>query len=950
VSVTQRETRQHAGAITLPIVRAMVDDAAAHDYGPGHRDASSVIGIYADPGSIEAVQLTHGGVAVHVVPCVSALAVREALLSREPNGWLVIVTDRPEEDLGVGLLAHLVGHKLRTPDPWEAVRQQFAATGLEPSLYADSASRDLAHGLLMARPEEGWPPAPAGSLTRDHALVSVARQWLDVPRRSLDSLGVLQWTALPGLAARIADLRSLAGDELTDATLAWVCRSAGTAGEPLHHLLRRGEIKDALPLGLVLGLLTGDDVSTPADRQARDLALARLAHRWQGQPPSRTGLQALGAAATQVMRDLLRDRTQRDSAHRLLAKADALLVDAGVSELAAASDVLPSGLTARQHEVAYTLVAAVHPTGEPVTAEHVARHGQQIERAWALVETHLLSQSEDRSRQDPRLPPMRAAVRLARWLTLPGPERADLASLALQHSVTDAWVDAAVNDAYAGAADATLAEALTAVITTVQSAREAHDRQFAEALAAATASDAGVVEGFVHAPDGERVWLLEDLLPRVVVPLAKQTPTLFMVLDGMSAAVATEVVDDVLDSRQGWQEALLPDAARRAAALAVLPTLTEVSRTSLLSGKRTTGSQDREKAGYRALVDAYGLGRSELFHKKPLDTSRAGYAVADDVAHAIADHGQALVTCVLNTIDDALDRSDPAGTTWTADAVKHLQPLLASALTAGRTVVITSDHGHVVERREGTMRPHKAMSSGRSRPASPPPGDDEVLVTGTRVLLHNGAAVLPVTERLRYGPLKAGYHGGATPAEVVVPVIVLVPGAEVPDNTGLRLAPPQEPLWWTVAPGPEPTVEVALPASRPSQTPRRPAEQETALFDVATVEPPPAPGPTTRTVSLGDVITTSATYAQQRAVSGRIALQDTQVSAALEALAAAPGTRLPQASLAGVLGVPATTVRGAVAQLVQLLNVESYPVLRSEGPTVILDVPLLREQFGVGEA
>ena len=31
----------------------------------------------------------------------------------------------------------------------------------------------------------------------------------------------------------------------------------------------------------------------------------------------------------------------------------------------------------------------------------------------------------------------------------------------------------------------------------------------------------------------------------------------------------------------------------------------------------------------------------------------------------------------------------------------------------------------------------------------------------------------------------------------------------------------------------------------------------------------------------------------------------------------------------------------ALAQLVQLLNVESYPVLRSEGPTVILDVPLL---------
>ena len=56
------------------------------------------------------------------------------------------------------------------------------------------------------------------------------------------------------------------------------------------------------------------------------------------------------------------------------------------------------------------------------------------------------------------------------------------------------------------------------------------------------------------------------------------------------------------------------------------------------------------------------------------------------------------------------------------------------------------------------------MSSGRSRGAGTPPGDGEVLVTGERVLLHDGTAVLAVDENLRYGPLKAGYHGGASPA------------------------------------------------------------------------------------------------------------------------------------------------------------------------------------------
>ena len=87
------------------------------------------------------------------------------------------------------------------------------------------------------------------------------------------------------------------------------------------------------------------------------------------------------------------------------------------------------------------------------------------------------------------------------------------------------------------------------------------------------------------------------------------------------------------------------------------------------------------------------------------------------------------------------------------------------------------------------------ISSGRSRAATEPAGDGEVLVTGRRVLLHDGRAVLAVDEQLRYGPLKAGYHGGGAPAEAVVPVAVLVPGA-VPDGAELTLAPPQEPAWW----------------------------------------------------------------------------------------------------------------------------------------------------------
>src|SRR5664280_918614 len=131
-----------------------------------------------------------------------------------------------------------------------------------------------------------------------------------------------------------------------------------------------------------------------------------------------------------------------------------------------------------------------------------------------------------------------------------------------------------------------------------------------------------------------------------------------------------------------------------------------------------------------------------------------------------------------------LDRSDPAGTVWTAEAIKHLAPLLDRARLAGRVVLLTSDHGHIVERRQGQQRSHAVISSGRSRADGGPVGDGEVLVTGRRVRLHDGRAVLAVDERLRYGPLKAGYHGGASPAEVVIPLYFLVSGGQT-DGTGL---------------------------------------------------------------------------------------------------------------------------------------------------------------------
>jgi hypothetical protein len=956
--VTQAATRA-----TLPVLRALLDQAQRKDY------QSGVLGVRARPGEWRGPDtFTHAGVAVRVVPCVSTLAVREALLERIPGQWLVVLTDRPEDDLGAGVLSHLVGHRLRTPDPWDAVRLRFAATGVDPALTSAADDREIAVGLLAASPQHGWPPAPGGVLTRDHALGAVAAEHLGLTDSVVDGTSVLAWTADPSVAARVADLRALAGDTVTSAVLAWAASRAGAARSALHHLLRTGEGRDAVPLGLVVGVLgavldlSGNDATppTPESVQLAREALIRLEPRFGGTAPSPAALRSWSREAATVAAGLLTDPATGGSGEILLARADEFLDSVRAAGLADASDLLPAGLTRRLAALAEALRAAlirIESAGDARKADPDRPRVRpaslaDVEKAWGRVAEHRLSEEDARTRA------FHAAVRLARWLTTDAAVAGtSLSALLGRHRDSDSWVDSAVNEAARGASDPELGAGLAAVLTDVRKRRDAHDAAFAAALAAHTRDDPGAVSG-LHAG----VRHLEDLLPGVVLPLARSTPVLLLVLDGMSAGVGVDVAAGVLSrTAEGWAEALLPGESRRAAALAVLPTLTEVSRTSLLCGGLRTGGQGTEQRGYEELWRAHGLPGAALFHKKPLDSSRLGYAVADDVAAAIADVvGRPLVTCVLNTIDDALDRSDPGGTDWGTDAVKHLSPLLDRARYAGRVVILTADHGHIVERREGTQRTYAAISSGRSRAAIEPAADGEVLVTGPRVLPDH-AAVLAVDERLRYGPLKAGYHGGGAPAEAVVPVAVFVPGM-IPSEADLHLAPPQEPTWWIdpaapalPAPDAATVTESATPgitASRPAADLRRPQKDATpSLFDEPAGErlPAAAEGIAAPPDSVSAAVLKSPVYAAQKKIAGRVSVADDQIGRLLGALLAAPGHRLVPARAATALAVPTATLRGAVLHAQRLLNVEGYPVLRidADGSTVILDEALLREQFGI---
>lgn len=737
---------------TLPVVRTLLDEARAKNY------AGGVLGVRAVPSWEGPEQFDHADRTVRVVPCVSALAVREALLDRSPDRWLVILTDRDDADLGAGILAHFVWQRLRTPDPWEAVRSRFAAAGVDPALAAGERHRDIAAGLLAATPPGGrWPPAPGGVLTRDHALGSVARHHLRVGEAGaeIDATTVLTWTASPDTSGHIAALRALTGDALTDAVLGWLVERAGAAAGPLLTLTLAGQAGDAVPLGLVVGILNravnGSGAAGPA-QTARD-ALIRLEPRLGGSPPGGHALSAWAAEAETVTASLLAASSGRPLVDRLLVRADAVLGEVHADTLAARSGLLPAGLTARLTRLAAALRTAVTTSagrraaaGRTAAGVNLAAGSAAavapaalaaVEEAWAAVADHRLADG------DHRVAVFRAGVWLIRWLAVAAsptePAASDnpnLATLLAYHRDHDAWVDAAVNTAAAGVGAADLGAALGTVLAAVGRRRAAHDRAFAAALTAHTGDDpprdSDPIPAAARAPTHpggvaaasirhRGVLHLEDLLPGVVLPLATRTPVLVLVLDGMSVAVAIDVVADATARASlGWVEAVLAGEQRRLAALAPLPTLTEISRASLLCGDLRRGDQRVEHVGLTDLARSHHVDGATLFHKGPLEESPLGMALASDVAAALDDvEGHPLVVCVLNDIDDALDRSDPGGTAWGLATIRRLRPLLERARVTGRVVVLTADHG--TSSNGATAPTSRIRRSPADVPGRPPP-------------------------------------------------------------------------------------------------------------------------------------------------------------------------------------------------------------------------------------
>ncbi len=843
-----------------------------------------------------------------------------------PGAVLVVTTTVEDEQLGWDVLGHALRRQVLSVDRAEIVRLRFGATGLDPRIRAESW---LVNALLEAEPHGGWPRL-GSVLTLDAAMRALVEARLSISQASPDMAGtrgearretpldadtLLAWSRSPlGPAAYAA----LTTDE-QQGIRAWLTKVAGSAASLLLDLCAAGRGQDAMALGVVgsavagpatsaetglaLGGLFGTIRIKPADLRPFTLAVEGTLIRWL--------LQAEQAGPDQ--------HAARNRALDVLEQADRQAQDAGLTEALAGNAYLPSGFQARLT----TLASVLDPSG---TRTH------DLAAAEAALEDlrrhHLAGLRRARVRT------AEAAVRLARWLAGSHPTVSSVAGAVEQHLAEWGWVDAALTVLWAG--DAEAQEPVTAAYHSIYHAargrRAVIDEIFARYLRDWTRTASS------QTPGG--ALLVENVLDTIAVKLAGKSgrAPLILLVDGMSSEVAVGFGEEL--ARRGWLETG-PTRARRTAAVAAIPSLTRISRASLLSGSLIQGGQSVEKPGFEAFWSRQRRS-AVLFHKADIGGA-AGQRLSDTLQRELA--GEAVVGVVLNTVDDSLDHAAQGDRTrWRLSDVTYLEELLAAARLYGRPVVIVADHGHVLERGEGLDAPTVASNAGAARWRLGEPDAGEVLLAGPRVLEGDGRIVAPWREDIRYTPRKAGYHGGASLAEMTVPVLALLPADTDPPRDWHLLAPEDvTPSWWTAGGPASETVRVREQSEQPSTVAGHTSGQEAAD---ETGEAAAVSSAADRS-SFGAKLVASETFRFQRKYV-RKPPEPEVMAAVVDALVAADGV-LSLTAVAAAAGKAGRNADGFAATLQRLMNVEGYPVLEfsDNGTRLRLNVPLAAEQFQV---
>lgn len=811
--------------------------------------------------------------------CGSPLELREALIDSDAGSRILLVSI-PENHLGQDVLGRLFRHRLLHVDRWQLVQDAFDVSQVDPRLYAINWMPDMLLATAARDRASG-----AAILTYDEAIACCLTSVLGARAGTLDVEDLI--IACRHGTQRWSDL----GDEPKALFRQHLTARLGSLAAALLGLLEAGNGHAAVAIGLVCEVLYAPVASQTLElRDAR----IRLEQRLAGYRLKEADGKQWAELATRHVQQC--DPAARQQDFQLALE---LLNAVAAEDFVGISSVLPEALDSRLA----TLGSAV---GNFMRSPDALA---DVESAADKVIAHQLT---PRDHPGPEL--ARMVARLCRYEA-----HVKASSVALDvvedYLRNGAWEDWA-RRILRGARPDALARATTKLLDHVAERRQRADEAFAVALAK-TAEIGDVPKGVLP---------IESMLASVIAPMACDNPVLLVVLDGMSQDVYLAISEAMLERRWvPWSRPGMPQAL-----LATTPSVTECSRASLVAGRLMRGVANNEKQAFSAVEALARISKSGkpplLLHKAGLEQS---HQLTAEASAAVADPDQRIVAVVINAIDDALAKSDQIRIDWTIESIPLLAEVLEHGRRAGRTVVITSDHGHVLERRS-TLRPDGEGERWRRQGRAPETG--EIIIAGPRIAsLMTEPLVLPWSEGLRYAAKKNGYHGGVSRQEMLVPFGIWTAG-QSPASHDEAYVPTYRtaPGWWST--GNQIRAAELLPA--PPRRSAKLAKASNDLFSIAPVDDWPA--------RLMD----SPLLVRQTERVGRVALEPERLRTLLDKLHQ-HGGRCGLEQLASAIGQPVMRMRGVVSVMERMLNLDGYPIVALEQGTgtVMLDIPLLKTQF-----
>jgi PglZ domain len=858
------------------------------------------------------------GRTVHVRVAASPLAVREVMRQTLGDGeLLVLLTPLDGAALGLDVCVRVAKGKVVRADIASSARSILGVAGFEPALADERWLLDELASIVINDQH---------SLIVRGLVLDLNTAWQVWMRHRL-GVATEPTTAGELLALFIAPTTQVKMPMLADPIGRAFERRYAALKLPtgvLVSLTQQRLANDLVPYGLVLDVVSSTKADEPL-RARQQIARIRL--------ESTFGRSALDVDQERVWADAaieLASGADSERSQQWRTRASEILTELDVAPLGSLSGMLRGGL---EHGLAQT-AALVQAQWSALSVDRSAI--QQAADQLLALQRH-----PDADTQSVSLAVIGAALRLTQRRAAGLGAAVDIFEQVELYRSDLAWVDrcrAVLIDGGAGPHIEALAQR---VLEDIDTQRRAFDVAFAHSFAQWS--------GPTVATETVTVIPIERTLDTVVAPVASIVPTLLVVLDGAGIAVLTNLFGSLRSG--GWTLLGHGSPASMVVAASALPSVTECSRASLLAGalvKGVAADEKRSFSSHRALRLIAPTSTPILFHKAEL-AGPDGSALAPIVLDAISNTQQRIVGVVVNAIDDHLSGGSQIVVGWNVADIRHLAQLLDCARDAGRAVVITADHGHVLDAGRSMSRATLAAERGdRWRAAYEPAGDGEIEVQGARVVGGGGRVVLPFDDRVRYGGKKHGYHGGLTPQEVLVPVAVFVPsGVAIAGWTPVESI---EPTWWEFGALPpltidaEPVVSPAVANGAPAVAKRTGAKGTPVVPQL--FEPEANTDAAATQIDWVAQLFAAPLFIGQREAAARQPIDDNRVRTLLRALRNS-GFTLTRDALGLAVGGQPATLRGEINTMRRLLNVDGYEVFAVEGDTLAINVELLATQFGI---